>query len=129
MTQILLVEDHHNQRLLYESELSDEGYDVVSAANGLDGLELFKRHKPAVVIIDVLLPGINGIELMERMLSINPEVAIIIHSAYSSPSHDFVTWFAYSYVLKSGDLTELKNQVRSAVTAPVARMAEKQTVS
>src|SRR5688500_11827778 len=115
MSQILLIEDQPNQRLLYEQELSDEGYDVVVASNGRDGLEKFNLHHPQIVIIDILLPDMNGIEVMERLIAADPNVPIIVHSAYSSPSHDFVTWFARAYVVKSGDLDELKKEVQKAL--------------
>jgi two-component system, response regulator, stage 0 sporulation protein F len=120
MDRILLVEDQPNQRMLYEQELVDEGYDVLTATNGADALHLFETHRPKLVIMDILLPGINGIEVMEKMLSIDPQLPIIVHSAYSSPSHDFITWFARAYVVKSCDLTELKEAVRKVmVPAPV----------
>jgi two-component system, response regulator, stage 0 sporulation protein F len=115
MSQILLIEDQANQRLLYEQELSDEGYDVVVASNGRDGLKKFDLHRPQLVIIDILLPDINGIEVMEQLIAADPNVPIIVHSAYSSPSHDFVTWFARAYVVKSGDLDELKKEVQKAL--------------
>jgi DNA-binding NtrC family response regulator len=123
MPQILLIEDQPNQRLLYEQELTDEGYEVLAAGNGEEALELFKRCRPQLVIVDVLLPGMNGIEIMEKMLSVDPNLAIIVHSAYSSPSHDFITWFARAYVVKSGDLQELKTQIRRALagTTPAGR--------
>jgi len=116
MAQILIVEDQPHQRLLYEQELADEGYDVVSASNGRDALALFQQHRPQLVVTDILLPGMNGIELMERMLEIDRNLPIIVHSAYSSPSHDFVTWFARAYVMKSGDLSELKTQIRNTLS-------------
>ncbi|HYF48963.1 MAG TPA: response regulator [Planctomycetota bacterium] len=115
MAQILIVEDQPHQRLLYEQELSDDGYDVITASNARDALVLFEQHHPALVITDILLPGMNGIDLMERMLEIDRNLPIIVHSAYSSPSRDFVTWFARAYVMKSGDLSELKAQVRNVL--------------
>lgn len=116
MTQILLIEDQPNQRELYADELADCGYEVKTASNGIEGMELFRRHRPNLVVMDILLPGMNGIEVMERMLAIDPQLPIIVHSAYSSPSHDFITWFARGYVVKSGDLQELKNQVQKALS-------------
>ncbi len=115
MPQILLIEDRANQRQLYQEELSDEGYEVLTASNGSEGLELFEKHHPDAVIVDILLPGINGIEVIEKMVARNPQLPIIVHSAYSSPSHDFITWFARSYVMKSSDLSELKSEVRKAL--------------
>jgi DNA-binding NtrC family response regulator len=123
MSQILLVEDQVNQRLLYEQELTEEGWQVVSASNGTEALRLFQTHRPKLVIMDILLPGINGIEVMEQMLSQDPDLPIIVHSAYSSPSHDFITWFARAYIVKSGDLTELKDAVRKVLN-PASVAAE-----
>jgi len=116
MDQILLIEDQPNQRQLYVDELSDEGFDVVCAGNGIEGLEMFKNNRPQLVIMDILLPGMNGIDVMERMLAVDPQLPIIVHSAYSSPSHDFITWFARSYIVKSGDLNELKTAVRKTLS-------------
>ncbi len=115
MAQILLVEDQPNQRLLYEQELSDEGHDVRTASNGPEALELFMRHRPKLVLMDILLPGMNGIEVMERMLSVDPNLPVIVHSAYSSPSHDFITWFARAYIVKSGNLDELKKRIQEVL--------------
>jgi len=120
MAQILLIEDRPNQRQLYEDELRDEGFEVFSASNGHEGLELFDRHHIDAVIVDILLPGMNGIEVMEKLLARNPQLPIIVHSAYSSPSHDFITWFARSYVMKSGDLKPLVNEVKQALAATAA---------
>ena len=116
MAQILLIEDQANQRQLYHEELTDEGHEVKSAGNGREALELFQRSRPQLVIMDILLPGMNGIEVMERMLASDPYLPIIVHSAYSSPSHDFISWFARAYVVKSGDLQPLKNEVRKALS-------------
>jgi two-component system response regulator (stage 0 sporulation protein F) len=126
MSQILLIEDQPHQRMLYEQELSDEGYDVITASNGCDGLALFEKHRPQLVVTDILLPGMNGIELMEKILEVDRNIPIIVHSAYSSPSHDFVTWFARAYVMKAGDLTELKSQVRNALSGtPVDNVGDR----
>ncbi|HYG78530.1 MAG TPA: response regulator [Planctomycetota bacterium] len=116
MARILLIEDQPNQRQLYQEELIDEGYEVIAAASGAAGLELYQQYPPDLVIVDILLPGLNGIEVIEKLLTLNPQVPIIVHSAYSSPSHDFITWFARAYVVKSGDLQELKTEVRKALS-------------
>lgn len=122
MCQILLVENHRHQRLLYEQEFTDEGYrGIVTASSGTEGLELYRLHRPELTILDILLPGMDGIALMSRILNLNPAAAIIVHSAYSSPRHDFVTWFARAYVVKSGDLETLKGHVKKAIGAGAAR--------
>lgn len=112
MCQILLIEDHPYQRLLYLQELSDNGYDeIVTASTGPLGLDLFLRYRPKVTILDILLPGMDGIEVMEKILTFDPQSSIIVHSAFSSPCHDLIAGYAKCYVVKSGDLRELTQQV------------------
>ena len=125
MTQILLVEDNDNQRSLYEESFLDEGYDILSAANGKSALSLFRKHRPTLVILDILLPDIDGITVMERMLEIDPNQLIIIHSAYSSPVNDFVTSFAQAYVMKSGNLEALTTIVRQFLPVALAQSTGK----
>jgi len=116
MSQILLVEDNPNQRMLYEQELMDEGYDnILTASSGSEGLLLFKHHRPDLIILDVLLPGIDGIEMLNQILAVDPQANVIVHSAFSSPSHDFITWYAKAYIVKSGDLREFIWRVKQAL--------------
>jgi CheY-like chemotaxis protein len=117
MAQLLIIEDKPNQRALYTEELRDEGYEIVCASDGPEALEMFKRQRPDLIVTDILLPGMTGIEVMERVLAIDPHIPVIIHSAYSSPSHDFMASLAKAYVLKSGDLNELKTKIREALAA------------
>lgn len=115
MARILVIEDKPNQRALYSEELADEGYEVVCAADGPEALEVFKHQRPDLIVTDILLPGMTGIEVMERLLALEPEVPVIIHSAYSSPSRDFMAGLARAYVVKSGDLEELKHHIREVL--------------
>ena len=102
MARILIIEDKPNQRALYSEELADEGYEVLCAADGPEALEMFKRQRPDLIVTDILLPGMTGIEIMERLLATDPDIPVIIHSAYSSPSRDFMAGLARAYVVKSG---------------------------
>ena len=118
MARILIIEDKPNQRALYSDELTDEGYDVVCAEDGPQALELYKRQRPDLVVTDILLPGMTGIEVMERLLAADPHLPIIIYSAYSSPSRDFMAGLARAYVVKSGDMEELKQHIRQVLAQP-----------
>lgn len=111
MSKILIVEDEPNLRILYEKEFSEEGYDVVFAKDGKEAIQKTKEHAPDLIIMDLRLPEVDGIEAMQRILEIDKNIPIIINSAYSSYQDDFKSWAAKAYVIKSGDLTELKNKV------------------
>jgi DNA-binding response OmpR family regulator len=112
MPKILVVEDEKNLRLLYKGDLEQEGYSVVTAGNAADGLEVIEKEAPDLVVLDIRLPGMDGIEAMGRVLGRYPRMPIILNSAYSSYKDNFLSWAADAYVIKSSDTTELKNKIR-----------------
>ncbi|MHC4182383.1 MAG: response regulator [Planctomycetota bacterium] len=116
MTTILLVEDDKNQRLLYEQELSLEGYEIVTAADGEEGLRKVQEQPPDMIIMDITMPKMNGIEAMGMILSKHKNIPIIINTAYSSYKDNFMSWAADAYVVKSSDLIELKNKIKEILT-------------
>ena len=121
MTTILLVEDDKNQRLLYEQELGLEGYEIVTAADGKEGLRKVEERQPNLIIMDINMPKMNGIEAMGKVVSKHKNIPIIIYTAYSSYKDNFLSWLADAYLIKSSDLTELKNKIKELLTKEAAR--------
>jgi two-component system response regulator (stage 0 sporulation protein F) len=115
MTTILLVEDDKNQRLLYEQELSHDGYKVVTATNGKEAVEKVQEQLPDIVIMDINMPKMDGIEAMGKILSANKKVPVIINTAYSNFKDSFMSWAADAYVVKSSDLSELKDKIKEVL--------------
>ncbi len=115
MTTILLVEDDKNQRLLYEQELRHEGYEVVTASNGKEALEEVQEKLPDIVIMDINMPKMDGIEAMGRILGKNKEIPIIINTAYSNYKDSFMSWAADAYIVKTSDLSELKEKIKEVL--------------
>lgn len=113
---ILIVEDEKNLRSLYEIEFTEEGYNVFLASNGKEALEIFDKEEPDLIIMDIKMPNIDGIEVMKKMLGKNKDIPIIINSAYSSYMDDFMSWAAKAYIIKSSDLSELKLKVKEYLT-------------
>lgn len=112
MKKILVVEDDESQRILYHDELSEAGYEVVLAANGREALNQLDRDKPDLIILDIVMPVMNGMETLGRIIREYRDVPIILNTAYSSYKDDFMSWGADAYVVKSADLGELKEKVR-----------------
>ncbi|MGM0365567.1 MAG: response regulator [Actinomycetota bacterium] len=112
MKKILIVEDDDNIRRLYEAELIDEGYEVVTACDGAQGYDCYVRDKPDLVTIDIKMEGEDGISLMHRIRKNNKKIPIIIYTAYGEYSQDFSTWAANEYLVKSANLDQLKNKIR-----------------
>ncbi len=109
---ILLVEDDVNQRALFEEELSDEGYRIVTAGDGREALSMASQHKPDLVVMDVNMPVMDGLDTLARLLEVDRKVPVIIHTAYASYRDSFSSWSADAYIVKNSDLSELKKTVR-----------------
>ncbi|MFH0781590.1 MAG: response regulator [Pseudomonadota bacterium] len=112
MKKLLLVDDEEAIQMVYREEFEDDGYEVISALNGQSGLEKFKEESPDLVILDIQMPGINGVEVLRQMKMLNPRVPVILSSAYQEFKRDLGTWASDDYVVKSGNLDDLKSTVR-----------------
>ena len=113
---ILLVEDDHRIRRSLALFLEDEGNTVDQAVTAEDGLELFSQHDPDVVVVDLMLPGMNGLDLCRHLRS-SGNVPILILTARSD-SHDVVAGLeagADDYVVKPVVPKELAARVRALV--------------
>lgn len=109
---ILIIDDDKNIRELLELEFGDLGYETIMAENGFDGIQLLKDYEVDLVILDIKMPGMDGIEALEKIISIQRELPVIIHSAYSHYKENYLTWSATSYVVKSANLKELIETVK-----------------
>jgi CheY-like chemotaxis protein len=123
MTRILIIDDDRSALLLYEMVLREEGYEVVTAVSGPEGLELMKSERPDLVVLDVSMPGMNGLEVLARILAIDRKVPIILNSGYSSYRKNFLSWSADAYVVKSSDPSELSQTITEVLHRPRSNRA------
>ncbi len=75
---ILLADDEEDIRDVLSIYLSDMGYSVITAEDGRQALEIFQKEKPAIVLSDIKMPALNGIELLKQIKKINPETEVIM---------------------------------------------------
>jgi CheY-like chemotaxis protein len=109
---ILVVEDEESLRLLYEEELKSEGYEVFTAGNGKEAIQQLEKGKPDLIILDIVMPVMDGMEALGRIVSKERKIPIILNTSYSGYRQDFMSWAADAYVTKSADLTELKKKIK-----------------
>lgn len=80
---VLIVDDEKNMRITLSDILLDEGYDVTTASTGEEAVTLCDRHAFDIILMDVRMPGINGVEAFRRIRKHNEGVRVIMMSAYS----------------------------------------------
>lgn len=112
MKKLLLVDDEEAIRMIYREEFEGDGYQVITAGDGQSALQLFASEAPDLVILDIQMPGMNGVEVLRQMKMRNATVPVILSSAYQEFKRDLGTWASDEYVVKSGNLDDLKDAVR-----------------
>jgi two-component system NtrC family response regulator len=114
---ILIVDDDAGQRRILEFWLKEEGYAVVTAADGVAGLEAFENKSPALVISDIRMPGLSGLEMLGRIKAVSPDTPVILITAFGTVSDavDAMKLGAADYVLKPVNPDELKLYVQRAL--------------
>jgi len=112
MKTILVVDDEKNLRILYQKELSEEGYHVFTAMSGDAALKIIKKEQVDLAVLDIKMEGKDGIQTLREILAENRNIKVILNSAYSSYKSDFSTWAADAYIIKSSELKELKDKIK-----------------
>ncbi len=112
MKKILLVDDEESIHLLYSEEFEEEGYQVFSAHTGEEALKKLPEIDPDLVILDINMPGMHGLDVLRRIKEMNNQLPVILSSAYPEFKQDLSSWASDDYIVKSSDLTELKEAVR-----------------
>lgn len=111
---VLVVDDEKNILKLYKSELEDEGYNVITASSGREALEVFEREAPDLVTLDILMPDMDGIQVLRQMKEKRPNIPVIMLTAYDYRD-DFSVWVSDAYMVKSSDLTGLKATIKRII--------------
>ena len=115
MTKILLVEDEESIRKFVKINLEREGYEVLEAGSGEDGLEIAEAESPDIVVLDVMLPGINGFQVLRELRQRDETTGIIMLTA-KSQDIDKILGLEYGtddYMTKPFNPTELLLRIKS----------------
>ena len=116
MPTIIIADDCKNIREYCKREMEDEGYQVVVARDGGEVLQLMAHAEPDIVILDICMPGLDGLETISRISALHPEVAVIFFTSFDDAClRDERSRFAKACVEKRGDLTELRTVVSSVL--------------
>lgn len=120
MAKVLIVDDEPHLRLLYETELRRAGFETMTASNAAQGLEFVDTMHPDLVVLDIRMAGMDGIEALQRILERNNSIPVVLNTAFSSYRDNYLTWAADAYVTKSSDVTELLETVKNILDERLA---------
>ncbi|GLI38584.1 sigma-54 dependent transcriptional regulator [Geobacter hydrogenophilus] len=116
-TKILVVDDEHLIRWSLEQNLKKQGYEVVSAGNGEDALRIVRDEQPDLVLLDIQLPGISGLEVLAKIKEHDEEIIVIMvtaHGALETAVHA-MRLGAFDYINKPFNLDEMAIVIRKAL--------------
>ncbi|HAT65429.1 MAG TPA: response regulator, partial [Flavobacteriaceae bacterium] len=119
MSRILIIEDEAAIRRVLVKILSEESnsYEVVEAEDGLAGIELIKKEDFDLILCDIKMPKMDGVEVLEAVKKIKPEIPIVMISGHGDldTAVNTMRLGAFDYISKPPDLNRLLNTVRIAL--------------
>jgi DNA-binding response OmpR family regulator len=119
MAKILIVDDEEHIRFLYSEELSEAGYEVITADSGYKLMERIEDEGPDLIVLDIKMVDYNGLDLLQDIRNKFYNMPVVLCTAYDTFKEDMKSIAADFYVIKSFDLSELKSKIAMALEANV----------
>ncbi|MEK6671923.1 MAG: sigma-54 dependent transcriptional regulator [Nitrospirota bacterium] len=119
MNKILVVDDQKTVCYSLQRFLQSEGYDVLTASSGEEALKTINKAQPCLVVMDVRMPEMDGIEALKKIKEMHPKVQVIMMTAFSTTEKaiEATKLGAYEYIIKPFDNNELLNCIKNALKA------------
>jgi two-component system, response regulator, stage 0 sporulation protein F len=119
MSKVLIVDDQYGIRVLLQEVLDKEGYTIFQAPNGQTALEIVRKEKPDLVLLDMKIPGMDGLEILRHIRSIEPDTKVIMMTAYGELDliKEASTLGALTHFTKPFDIDELRDCVNHYLKA------------
>jgi len=95
--------------------LAHAGHATLAASDAGEALAIVKTAMPDAVVLEIRLPGMDGIELIGRLIGRNPRLPVVIYTGDDSYRNNFIAWVADAYLLKCSDLSELTDTLRQVL--------------
>src|SRR5437868_1061194 len=121
MAKILVIDDEQGIRNLLDTLLRMKGYDVVLAASGRKGVELVRRERPDVVVLDLNMPEMGGIAVLQQIRTLKPDQPVIVLTGAGTPEKEQQVHAlgVQEFVEKEFSLHRLGNALKRLFKAPV----------
>lgn len=117
---VLIVDDQNGIRVLLTEVFSSEGYRTFQASNGKLALDIVNKQAPELVLLDMKIPGMDGLEILKHIKKINPDIKVIMMTAYGELDmiKEATESGALMHFTKPFDIDELRNAVNAELQGP-----------
>ncbi|GIP40304.1 response regulator [Paenibacillus sp. J31TS4] len=117
---LLIVDDQNGIRVLLVEVFNSEGYQTFQASNGKLALEIVRKEAPELVLLDMKIPGMDGLDILKHIKQINPAIKVIMMTAYGELDmiKEATDLGALMHFTKPFDIDELRIAVNAQFTAP-----------
>ena len=117
MRKVLVIDDDEVLLAIMQNLLNDEGFNALSTADGPQGIAIYKEQRPDVVLLDLGLPSMNGMEVLRRLRSFDRKARVIVMTGYGSDelAEAALRDGAWGYVQKPIDYSNFFSQIKSAL--------------
>lgn len=112
MKKILFINEEKNIRLQFKKELEEEGYELLIASNAKEGEEIVNNFPPDLIILDIKISGVDGIDFLKNLRDQDKKIPVIICTPHGEVKQDFQVSVSDVRVIRSDDLTELKDAIK-----------------
>jgi len=117
MLKVLVIDDDEMVLALVQKILTMEGFEALTTADGPQGLTIYKERRPDMVLLDLALPGMNGLEVLRRIRQLDPEARVIVVTGSGSNESAEVAlkYGAYDFVRKPVDYADFVRRIKAAL--------------
>ena len=125
--QILIIDDEKDIGLYFKKVLAPEGYTVYTALDGIEGLQIVKEKNPDIVLLDLKMPKMDGIEVLQKIKKIDKNLIVIVITAYGTmeTARMAMKFGAFDYITKPVDLEYVKAVIRDGLKLTLRAMGDK----
>lgn len=116
---VLVVDDQFGIRILLQEVLQREGYEIFQAPNGVIALEIVKNEDPDIILLDMKIPGMDGLEILRNVRKLELDTKVIMMTAYGELDliQEAMEMGALAHFTKPFDIDEIREAVKQALSA------------